>query len=502
MNPTPYSGTSNTAIARQEEEAVAKAQGTYVPPPQPVVQIADWAKGYYQPTSNANSTTPYLSEADNAFANTGYKEAANSTVPTQQEAYQQQLALRQGEIDAANQTYNVLLNQTRRQNLERTGSAGARQARAGLLGSERGAAIDTSTDVFNQEQVNSVEAQRQAAISAILGNARADAAQLIRDRAAAKKEGYDAYIAEIGRKETKTNTAIAALAQSMVSQGIAIDDKTASDLAKTYGVDKSVLISAYTTAKKKDDADKLAIKKAESDIAKNNMFDISEGQSVYSIDPKTGKPVLLASKAKTYAPKVGTGTGIGIPGTISPAAQNIINLMNQNGGTVDDYVKGSSKDAQALRNQVYAALTGQGGKTESAVTLLKEAKILVDQMKANEDWKQAGYSANFGGQFSTAFGDSKARANTINAILARDNLGLLKGAMSDKDLEFLKAMSSGFSDSTVSEKYAKDTIDRIATKIDKKINATVFSAPTVDNTQVVAPTVGQTSTGIKYKVVQ
>jgi hypothetical protein len=287
----------------------------YTPAPQPPVQIADWAKPYYSSTANANSTEPYLSESDKAFANSGYRTAAEMEIPTEQQAYQNQLAMRQAEIDAANQTYNTLLNQTRRQNLERTGSSGARQARAGLLGSERGAAIDTSTDVFNQEQVQSVEAQRAAALSAIYGQARSDAAQMIKDKQAAKKEGYDAYITEIGRKEAKTNSAIANLAQSMVSQGLVIDDKTAADLAKTYGVDKSVIISTYAAAKKQDDADKLAIQKTESDIAKNNQFDLSEGQARYTTDPKTGEVKQIAKVAKTYAPKaVGTGVGGGTSG--------------------------------------------------------------------------------------------------------------------------------------------------------------------------------------------
>lgn len=317
-------------------------------------KIQDWAVNLYNPSANlgnqyrtTNNPLPgtnsnYLSDAENLFNNSGYRTAAEMQIPTEQQAYQNQLSMRQAEIDAANQTYNKLLNETRRQNIERTGSSGARQARAGLLGSERGAAIDTSTDVFNQEQVQSVEAQRAAAMSAIYGQAKSDAAQMIKDKQAAKKEGYDAYIAEIGRKEQKTNSAIANLAQAMVSQGTALDDKTAADLAKTYGVDKSVLISAYSVAKQADDANKLAIKKTESDIAKNNMFDISEGQSVYSIDPKTGKPVLVASKAKTYAPSSGSG---GVGGGTSGGGQYRTDLDAIIGGVYTTINSKNGKDA-------------------------------------------------------------------------------------------------------------------------------------------------------------
>lgn len=48
----------------------------------------------------------------------------------------------------------------------------------------------------------------------------------------------------------------------------------------------------------------------------------------------------------------------------SPQAQNIIALLNSRGGTVDDYVKGTNKDANALRAEVYSLLAQQGGFAE------------------------------------------------------------------------------------------------------------------------------------------
>jgi hypothetical protein len=76
--------------------------------------------------------------------------------------------------------------------------------------------------------------------------------------------------------------------------------------------------------------------------------------------------------------------------------------------------------------------------------------------------KQFGQSARFGGQFSESFGDMRTRALQLNALLAKDNLGLIKGAMSDKDLAFIEAMSGGVgSDIVISEKYAKERMESI-----------------------------------------
>lgn len=435
MNPTP-----STEEARRNEAVIAAQQGqavptygAYVPPPQPPVNIADWATN----SGGQGGNTPYLSEQDKLFNSTGYRDAAFSTVPTEEQAYSRQLALRQGEIDAANQTYNVLLKRTREDNLNRTGSAGARQARAGLLGSERGAAIDANTDVFNQDQVNSVEAQRQTAISSIMGYARADAAKMIADKQAAKKEGYDAYVAEIGRKEKKTNTAIANLAQSMVSQGTALDDRTASDLAKTYGVDKSVIISAYGMAKKESDKESLETQKTKSEIAKNQGMTLSKDQTYVQYNPKTGR-------YETMASGVQTPTTAGIGGTYAKGENPIVDAWAQR------IFDGTAKitdipAAQAgLRNAVTVALQASGNDlsgrptvTEIGLKAKETATSLLDKFTKKLGTGAVGKSSAF--NWATLPGTEKANFindfNSLKAQLSLEGSKLLKGQGAVSDAE-------------------------------------------------------------------
>lgn len=318
--------------------------GTTVAPQPPHTVIADWAKPFYntqQQTTTANSTQPYLTESDKAFANSGYQQAADSIVPTEQQAYQNQLAMHQKEIDAANATYATLLNKTRLENANRAGTASVAAGRAGLTGSAAGQAIDINTDVFNQDQVLGVEAQRQAAIAAITGQAKADAAKEIELKQAAKNKGYDKVQENIAGKLARAQSYINAQVQTMVDNGTALDDKTLSTLSDTYGIDKSLITSAYVTAKKEADKIKLEAEKTKSDIAKGNMFDLSEGQAQYYRDPVTGEVKQLAKINKTYAPKsVGTGTGGGV------------------GGNVGKY----STDLDAIIGGVYTTINSKNGK--------------------------------------------------------------------------------------------------------------------------------------------
>ena len=155
---------------------------------------------------------------------------------------------------------------------------------------------------------------------------------------------------------------------------------------------------------------------------------------------------------------------------VSSTAQNIIDLINK-GADMDTLIKGTSKESQALRNEVYRGLSAQGGRPDTTVALFKEGKEIVDDMLSSSDYKAlGGWSTRLGGQFGTSYGDAMAKSQQLAAILARDNLGLLKGAMSDKDLEFIKAMSTGFEGAGIqSESYLKTRLEAIQTKLATKI---------------------------------
>jgi len=207
-----------------------------------------------------------------------------------------------------------------------------------------------------------------------------------------------------------------------------------------------------------------------------------------------------------------TSTSGNLPGSasnLSPAAQNILKIINSGGGDVETLIKGSGKEAQALRNEVYAGLAEQGGRSANVYALMTDAQDIVNDMMTNKDYKPlGGYSSTWVGNWSTDYGDASAKAQQLGAILARDNLGLLKGAMSDKDMEFIKSMSTGFEGlGTQSEKYIKERLETIQTKLADKLKDAPASmgGPSVSSSTskdlMSAPaTSGQTATGIKWTV--
>jgi hypothetical protein len=155
---------------------------------------------------------------------------------------------------------------------------------------------------------------------------------------------------------------------------------------------------------------------------------------------------------------------------ISENAMNVIKQMNLNWGSIDDYIKWQSKESQNLRNEVWKWLNAQGGSTTKEVDVLNEALWVVQQMKDSNDYKEFWYSSKYWGQFLSSYWDMKLRADQINAILTKDNLWLMKWVLSESDMSMLKAMSWWLLEWwVISEKVAKEKIDSIYNKINKRI---------------------------------
>ena len=388
-----------TTTPQVQQPVVTPTTPTYTAP----VPTVDTSKYMYQPTAT-----------DTQLGNmqTYYQGQADTVVPTAEQAYSQQLALHQAEIDAANRVYNDMLAKTRVENMNRTGSAGARQARGGLLGSERGAAIDTQTQQFNLGEEQAVENQRMAAISAIMGKARGDAAQEIKDKQAAKKEGYDSYISFVGATETRNKSKLSGLAAQLLASGVDINtlsSKEIADIAKSYGVDKTDVISAYTTAKKEQDKTTLETEKTKSEITKNQGQTLSEGQNYVQYNPTTGKFETVASGS----PKPGE-------------AQKIVKINGV------DYVQNA--DGSYTKPNVPAP-----AQSDTSKTILK----LVDSILPS-----AAAITGVGQNPLNALGITNQRAineyNQLKGILALENRNLLKGsgAISDYEAKTLERAAS------------------------------------------------------------
>lgn len=376
----------------------------------------------------------------------------------------------QGEIDATNQVYADKLRVAGIQGQNRLGQQRAENFNAGAVNSSFGNAAQDRTQSYNNDVEAGIQAQKLQSLAQIESSARELGNKYYEQKKAAKESGLAGYLENIKSAGTQKEAIAQDIANSITNTDISIDEISPAKLeliAKNAGVTVQSIKNAWSA--RQQELQKLA---------KEGQFDLSEGEARYDAQGN-----LIASRAKTYAPKSGGGSGGGSGSSsygggggtqVSSAAQNILNQLNTNGGTVDDYIKGSSKDAQKLRNEVYTALNNQGGRNDVSTNLLKDARDVVNDLITTKSYKDlGGYSTRLGGQFTQSFGDAKARVAQLSALLARDNLGLLKGAMSDKDLAFIQAMSTGFEGQGVqSEKYIKEKLDTIYTKLNNKVGNT------------------------------
>ena len=318
----------------------AKKQG-YVYTPKPAA-----------PAPTADTATPKPTIADVAknvtideFADTADMQALGDKYKTQANEVVDEEAIRkaardrmQAQIDSINQYYNQRVSEAKVAGTGRLGTARAIQARSGTLGSDFGAAQTTEVENYNQDIVNSIDAERNAKIGAILTEAENDASSEITAKRAAIEKGATAYLDFLKGQNERKQAKLGGIAQMLLDKGIDPSQLTQEQLdkiSKSYGSDVGTLTGLYNTAKtakqkladeqkqreleqaktieetnKIKEQTKAEIEKAKKAAEdKTEFFNLSEGQSRYIYDPKTGTAKVVAAKGKTYKNGGGSGTG-------------------------------------------------------------------------------------------------------------------------------------------------------------------------------------------------
>lgn len=172
----------------------------------------------------------------------------------------------QSQIDAMNQYYQEVKRQKLANEFmpaqNRLGSDAAIQARRGMLGGTFGGAQTDRVETYNAGVRNAIEtgvdAERNAAIQALMGKASESSQKEIDDKIAARTKGAQDYIAFLegaaNRKSARANTAIA----SLIASNAKVDDMTLADLAESLGMDFKEFKDKYT----------VKVKEAETEAAK------------------------------------------------------------------------------------------------------------------------------------------------------------------------------------------------------------------------------------------
>lgn len=418
-----------------------KVDGLYGPLTQAAANYkpAGSGSGSSTPTAGDIYNIPGLQESsDLSNARSSYSDyystLANGGDPVDERRIRSQTMDRfQAEIDATNQIYAEKLRQAKLTGRGRVGSGTAIQARRGLLGSDFGGALTDNINTDNNAIYAGVNAEKNAAVQAILGLADKAAAEAIAEKRAAMEKGLDArlkYYEEAGvRKVTNTQKA----AQYLVTQGYdpkSIPADVLQKLATSFGVSVEDLTGAYANAKAEKEA-------ADLKALQDGAFNLSEGQARYDANGN-----LIASRVKTYAPGSGGGSGTSVE------AQSWASLISSGRATLANV-------PSALRSAVSVALAGT-----PMQSIVRPTQI--DALLNNPKFDKA-----FGpiDQYAPKFGEAALARNQVNQILAQlklDGRKILKGQGAVSDWE---GKTVGEAASTISMNLNEDIARRLLTDL-------------------------------------
>ena len=169
------------------------------------------------------------------------------TTPDLNKIRQDTLARYQAEIDAINASYAQKKAAERIQGQGRLGSAGAIQARRGLLGSDFGAAQTDTINQYNAELIDAIEQERLAKVSSIMSEANRFAQEEYDKKLEAKRLGAENYLKFIGESATRRQNNTAKMAAYLYQQGN-YDTLTPAELkqiADNLGVSVDTLKAVY-----------------------------------------------------------------------------------------------------------------------------------------------------------------------------------------------------------------------------------------------------------------
>ena len=392
------------------------------------------------PTPTANKNTPIFQLSTAGIQNNNNsqyqdildKQARGEDIVNTGKIRSDILAQFQDRINATNQIYDQQLAQSRLEGQGRVGSGTALLAARGLAGSGRGSAIQSNIVSENERADAAVNAERNLAIQNIMGLASQAAVEEAARRREAITSGAKGYIDFIKSQGEIKKSNLDNVTAQLISQGIdpsTMDAQEIDSIAKQLGVSSSDIFSTYKQAKYLQD-------KQDEEAAQKGGFELSEGQARYD-----SRGNLIASRAKTYAPKSGSGTvsgsGTGTRSLDSFTPQTLaLARQIQSGSATLQSVPSAQRGEVALAMQSLGLSPGKEVEVESNIqivdSLLNNKKLSrifgpIDQLNAG---KVSGVLSS--GEARLA----KNQYDQLKGILSLENRQKLKGSGAISDFEF------------------------------------------------------------------
>lgn len=477
------------------------ASDTPIDTPQETQSFLDTVYGTpTEPTAGdifKNVSIPETPQSDaNAFYDQ-YGEFLKSQIQPIDEAKIREDAIRamQAQIDATNKVYADQLAQAQEQGRGRLGTTTAMSARRGLIGSDFGEAQYRGTENLNRQVEQSIENERLATISALMTQARNNAAKEIADRRNALLSGYEArkqYYADAEtRKQANTEKAV----KSLIAQGVTPEEISTSqftEFAKAYGLTpdelktnyseyKTLLDQAQAQQEMEAEGQRLENVKTQAEIdritaeieegKRDATKPIESGGYIYQYDPETGFWNNIG--AKYTAP---TGGGTGTTTGVSNLTEGIIKGF----GKLSDLTP-------SQRGQVISELAQSGRGVEIQNKLDEYAKSKADAVLPFIDRLLELHNTTSGGVVGLAQSkipgteayDYNQLLDTIEANIAFEELTQMRaasptggalGQVSERELALLSRVKGSLGIGQ-SKEQRKENIDAIKQAFEKVKNA-------------------------------
>lgn len=382
----------------------------------------------------------------------------------------------QAEIDAVNKIYAQKKQEEAVAGQGRLGSSAAIQARSGLLGSDFGAAQTEKTSQYNRDLQASIDAEKALKIQNIFNNARTEAQKEIDAKRQARKEGYSSYMDYLKGANDRNTQKVTQYADQLLYSGVEIKDADINALAEQLGVSPQALKAQYNKAKEVRDASKKAQEPITEKIGNTLLvYNPTTGryEQQYSAPEEARKPITqtVGGNMLQYNPSTGQWENI----FTAPESASDLKKVTINGV---DYMQDAN--GNLITPKVPTVPTAE--RISQAQKIKDTAQSILD----SEDWTNAvgPTSSQIPQWMRTGKRNAvDAKIKLLQGLLTLPNLGILKGPMSDKDIEFLRNASTAGLATNIDEAEFERIMKGIIADSDKVINNAVTSTPQVTEQQ-------------------
>lgn len=467
--PTQKGGTFDPMAQQRQEQAayeasLKKKQDTPTPPPvdpQPKTPtVSDIYGGLVTPEDTALKT--------------GYSDYEKYTkeqlAPVDEAAIRQKTMEQfQAEIDAMNKIYAQKKQEEAIAGQGRLGSSAAIQARSGLLGSDFGAAQTEKTNRYNQDLQDSIDAEKAYKIQEILGKANKEAKAEIDAKKAARQQGYAAYMEYLKGATERSNQKVTSYADQLLYSGTEINDQDLKALAEQLGVSPQALKAQYNKAKlaATPGPQKPITEKVGNALLVYNPA-TGKYEQQYSAPEEAQKPVTqtVGGNMLQYNPSSGQWETV----FTAPESASDLKKVTVNGV---DYMQDAN--GNLITPKVPTVPTAE--RISQAQKIKDTAQSILD----SEDWTNAvgPTSSQIPQWMRTGKRNAvDAKIKLLQGLLTLPNLGILKGPMSDKDIEFLRNASTAGLATNIDEAEFERIMKGIISDADKVVkNAASGTSP-------------------------